>query len=850
MLREEVLEKLGLDSGASAEVIQAAITGKRESLSEAAGKAPTDALKEKYEAQLQQLEDIERALRAASAAASPSPLSQTKLADLPQSATQFEAGTTAAVNLQVGQLLAGRYEVRQQIGAGGMGAVYRALDKTTGKEIALKVLLPALLQNENARERFLDEARISQQLSHPNIVNVYDVQQDGDFFFLTMELLQGQDLRQVMENRRLARQQFSLQEVQDILKPLCEALAYAHEYTVHRDLKPENIWLSDDGKIKIMDFGIARVQSTSQRTQTGAAMGTAYYMAPEQLRGVKELDGRADQYALAVMAYELLSGEVPAGRIEPLHTLVKGLPRKWSAHIDRALSAKPEARFADIAAFQQALMPTGGPVLPALPWKGIGIAAGVLVALLGIGSLAASGSFNLEGLKNLLPMSKEEIAAHKASLAKIQGEIKVLRQRLDTSRRSLDSDVRAAERNNSDELAALLSWQQLSEDGIFAGSQLTTLEGDLSMAETLLRENAFEQAQPVFERVRKGYAELLQTFDTAGELHEAEQSFDRAQSAWEKLTEDYGLANPAPVAAALEAGNQAQLQQRQGAFPAALANWQEGTEQWRAARASVAGEVARIDSERQAQIAAAAATRKRQAAKLKQLLTGNEMIPIPGGSFVMGDDDSIAEEKPAHRVAIKSFAMSRYEVTFAQYDAFAAATGRPKPDDEGWGRGNRPVINVSWGDATAYAQWLSKETGKRFRLPSEAEWEYAARAGSSSNYSWGDKVYCSQARFSGSPGYDCGNEDQTVPVGSFAANDFGLHDMHGNVYEWAQDCKNESYIGAPVNGAAWTSGDCTKRALRGGSWAKASWLMNSEFRDWGPVSLRDNDVGIRLVLEL
>lgn len=138
-----------------------------------------------------------------------------------------------------------------------------------------------------------------------------------------------------------------------------------------------------------------------------------------------------------------------------------------------------------------------------------------------------------------------------------------------------------------------------------------------------------------------------------------------------------------------------------------------------------------------------------------------------------------ADEKPVHRVTIAPFLMSKYEVTFAQYDAFAAATNRDKPHDQGWSRGNRPMINVSWDDAAAYADWLSAQTGKRYRLPTEAEWEYAARAGNRTEYCWGNDIGYSQANCDG-----CGSRwdnKQTAPVGSFQPNPFGLYDMHGNV---------------------------------------------------------------------
>ena len=135
-----------------------------------------------------------------------------------------------------------------------------------------------------------------------------------------------------------------------------------------------------------------------------------------------------------------------------------------------------------------------------------------------------------------------------------------------------------------------------------------------------------------------------------------------------------------------------------------------------------------------------------------------------------------------------------------------------KVDDEGWGRGPRPVINVSWSDATEYVAWLSSQTGAESAC--EAEWEYAARAGSATKYTWGNEIGSNRA--------NCGGDDcisgHSAPVGSFAPNAFGLHDMHGNVFEWVQDCLNASYAGAPVDGSAWLSGDCSVRVLRGGSW--------------------------------
>ena len=190
--------------------------------------------------------------------------------------------------------------------------------------------------------------------------------------------------------------------------------------------------------------------------------------------------------------------------------------------------------------------------------------------------------------------------------------------------------------------------------------------------------------------------------------------------------------------------------------------------------------------------------------------------------------------------------MSRYEITFADFDRFVQATGHLRPDDQGWGRSNRPVISVSWEDATAYTEWLSSETGRRYRLPTEAEWEYAARAGSETAFAFGDTV-------EGNANCDgCAprSEGRTVPVGRYAANAWGLHDMHGNVWEWTQDCFAASYESVPTDGSPALDGDCSRRILRGGSWFNTSDFARSAARLSGFATVRGNIAGFRVVAEI
>ncbi len=192
------------------------------------------------------------------------------------------------------------------------------------------------------------------------------------------------------------------------------------------------------------------------------------------------------------------------------------------------------------------------------------------------------------------------------------------------------------------------------------------------------------------------------------------------------------------------------------------------------------------------------------------------MTVVPAGSFEMGPPENEKErhgsEGPRRRVRIgKAFAVGVYEVTFAEWNACAAAggCGGYRLHDEG--RGRRPVTNVSWDDAQSYVSWLRQKTEKSYRLLSEAEWEYAARAGTTTRYSFGDDLSLGEANY----GFTAATAQ---PVGSYAPNDFGLYDMHGNVWEWVQDCWNDSYDGAPIDGSAWEKGICSERVVRGGSW--------------------------------
>ena len=225
-----------------------------------------------------------------------------------------------------------------------------------------------------------------------------------------------------------------------------------------------------------------------------------------------------------------------------------------------------------------------------------------------------------------------------------------------------------------------------------------------------------------------------------------------------------------------------------------------------------------------------------------------EMVVIPLGSFTMGspasERGSKETEKPRHQVTITNpLAVGVFEVMFEEWDACVRAGGCNgfRPSDENWGRGNRPVINVSWNDTQTYLQWLSERTGNHYRLLSESEWEYVARAGTKTPFHFGKNISTHQANFQGHL-----SRGKTMPVGTFPRNRFGLYDIHGNVLEWTKDCWNSSYHGASSNGSALEHGDCRFRVVRGGSWKTKSVSLRSANRGRITSGVRHYGVGFRV----
>jgi serine/threonine protein kinase len=504
---------LGLNESSRIEDVLAAYDHKSAVSQAQLERAVAPKLRQQFEAVLAEL----AAARDMLLSSNPRGLSATKMADLPHASPLPGTGDLPsglppsqgmATAMRPGQVLCQRYELKARIGVGGMGEVFSALDRVRGEEIAIKVLLPHLLQHSAAQQRFAAEAKISIELAHPNIVNVFDLQREGEYRFLTMELLEGRSLRDWMNSRADSRTPYSVDEVLQLAQAVGGALDYAHKKTVHRDVKPENIWVcenaADGAQYKLMDFGIARLMSNSQMSQTRTAMGTAYYMAPEQLISGVEVDARADQFSLAVVVYELLAGEKPLGRAKSLHERNRKVPKAMSLAIDKALSPRPHERFPSMAAFLDALRSRGaGMRSPAMVWGGL-----VGVAL--VGMLA----FTFPTWSAWVPLPGRSAEARNQAI-QAQGVAEATLKRIETREREIDGSVREArsqvdrtesalrsartESERSDlrgRLAAarrsLQEWEEikaLTGSVVFSADALGRVRGQINVGATNLRDN-------------------------------------------------------------------------------------------------------------------------------------------------------------------------------------------------------------------------------------------------------------------------------------------------------------------------------------------------------------------------
>jgi len=661
------------------------------------------------------------------------------------------------------------YTLIKKINSGGMATVYLATQHSVGRTVALKIMKPSLDKDPEFHQRFQREATIIGQLSHPNIIPIYDIGRHEGFNYISMEFLS----KGALDEKIL--QGISTEHALEITLGIAAALEHAHSKGyVHRDIKPENILFREDDSPVLTDFGIARtIKSKANMTQVGAVIGTPYYMSPEQAKG-ESSDGRSDLYSLGVMLYEMLTGKRPfqadsslALGIKHIHEQAPKLPLNLFALqpiLDKLLAKKPEQRYQTARELIAEIEP-------------IANNKSLLINNSGTKSLLL-----LKALGNLVAQDLQ-FFAHK-----LAGLVQSIQQKF---LGAPAAPVIIASAHMDQTLIAAPVTDQGAATDIFSDTRnkLRWLYGSVGLIILLSLGAILFDDQPS-TGTREQWAQL-----SANES-DAENPPSNIEDQLLPLT-----INPLPAEARVRILNikekySAGMSLAPAAYHVEISHPGYSTKtKW-------------IRLNERNQTWDIALQKSSQTTNPNQLPLP-EMVEIYGSQYLMGDANGDSVKTTALE---NDFLISRYEITFNEYDFFALATNRALPDDMGWGRGERPVINISWDDAIAYANWLSKTTGKHYRLPTAVEWEYAARGNTTSSYWWGNNKDDAQER--ANCRYGCKSlwgsffNNKTQPVGSFPPNDFGIHDTAGNVAEWIDDCADKTP--APA---------CLKRAVRGGSFA-------------------------------
>lgn len=784
------------------------------------------------------------------------------------------------------------YRVIRKINQGGMSTVYLAIQISVGRVVALKVMSPTLNGDPTFSERFQREANIVGQLSHPHIVAIYDIGNHDNVNYIAMDYLAGGSVHDRMM------QGISSAEALRITREMATALDHAHEKGyIHRDIKPENILFRADGSAVLTDFGVAKgVGGVSRMTNVGQVVGTPHYMSPEQTRG-KPVDARSDLYSLGVVFYEMLTGSVPfqgdeavAIAIKHISAPVPRLPRQYQSYqkiLDKLLAKDPDHRFQrgrELMAAIEALELYQSGVYP----KQTDPAELSTLALLQALFAAATNAINsrLRRLAQLRWTPQEGLHRHTAQFAEpvFDGD----------DERSTVIATRIQQATN---LQALTSPRKRLNKPLAVGIAATAIIG-IGMIFSLLPTHAPMDGDPISKVTPIGTANASVSTHTpvapgAGTSPEAVsgegETLPASPASQPNLIYPLfamvpdingGNQNGMPSANSETAATNNPAEPPPSTFaltvlptPAdALVRIMNIVPRYHAGIALAPGryhiEVSHpgfrtytdwvtITDEpltTEVTLKEAPPVPRNFSSPLPGGKSGPAMVTIDPGTFTMGDEaDSAAT--PVHAVRIvNAFAISQYEITFDDYDFFAKATERALPGDNRWGRGNRPVVNVTWEDAAAYTQWLSKLTGKTYRLPSESEWEYVARAGTTTPYWWGEditeaagKANCRRgcnSRYSGLFG------SKTAPVGSYPPNDFGVYDTAGNVAEWVLDCHFDNYSLKPKNGRAFEVSACPVQVVRGGSARSNLDQIASHQRDSRPAGTYEEHIGFRVVMEL
>jgi formylglycine-generating enzyme required for sulfatase activity/serine/threonine protein kinase len=743
----------------------------------------------------------------------------------------------------------GRYRIVKLLGSGAMGAVYLAEDTTLDRQVALKVAKISATGSARILKRMEAEAKAGAKIDHPQICKVYDSGEIDGIRFISLQYIEGEDLKQYL--KRVGRQREPAEAVR-LTVQLARALQAAHDKgVVHRDLKPENVMLTKQrGEPVIMDFGLARQTAPSSDaglTQAGMVLGTAAYMSPEQAsgKGNAVVDQQSDIYALGVILFEMLTGEWPftGGAIEimgkkcvqdppsPL-TLNPGLNPELAAVCHKMIAQKKEDRYASCAEVATAL--------ESIDFNAAGAPAVVFTAAQA--PVATEPSFEfLEGIPATTPSIFETPTSRKSKPAYKQSP-KVL-----TLLGCWWQDQPVPFRWTIVGAAAVCT--------LLLAITLFFRSGDALVKIEVLSDDI----EVKFHNKSITFGEGEQSAKVTPGLYELHIKSGQIELDTSKFTLRKGenpvimveLVNHEIVA---KVGNEVILKKL-----VSKSTLGQSTAKGKGAMKTL------FEAETLIEGSKADLRLTEKSGEYTSPSTGMKLALIPAGTFMMGSPSSEAErgpgEGPQHAVRISQpFYMGVYEVTQGEYESVMgtnpsafSTTGTSSSKVSGMTTRRFPVETVSWDDAVEFCQKLSVKDGVTYRLPTEAEWEFAARAGTTTPFHFGSTLNGDKANVDGNHPYGTTTKgkylNRPTTVGSYAKNAFGLFDIHGNVNEWCEDF----YDGVAYKSRTGTTTDPkvtsgSERVLRGGSWSNNSFNSRSANRNWNPPYDRINLNGFRVVI--